>query len=124
MKRTLLPYNPRLKAVARMLRKNMTRAEILLWNQLKRKQMMGFDFHRQKPIDQYVVDFFCPELLLAVEIDGASHEGKLEKDSKRQDEIETHGVHFLRFPDHEVKEDLDSVLDEIRVWIRDHAGHR
>ncbi|MBI4429512.1 MAG: endonuclease domain-containing protein, partial [Ignavibacteriales bacterium] len=103
--------------VARMLRKNMTLSEILLWNKLKKKQMMGFDFHRQRPIDQYIVDFFCPRLLLVVEIDGDSHEWKLEKDSVRQGEIEDYGVHFLRFPDHEVKKELDGVLEVIRDWI-------
>jgi very-short-patch-repair endonuclease len=58
MKRDFLPYNTRLKGVARMLRNNMTLAEILLWNQLKQKQMMGYDFHRQKPIEEYIVDSF------------------------------------------------------------------
>lgn len=81
MQRRFLPYNPRLKQIGRMLRNNMTLAEILLWNQLKSRQLLGFDFHRQKPIDEFVVDFFCPKLLLAIEIDGASHEGKLERDS-------------------------------------------
>jgi very-short-patch-repair endonuclease len=103
-----------------MLRNNMTLAEILLWNQLKQKQMMGCDFHRQKPIDEYVVDLFCPELLLAIEIDGESHERKLEKDSERQREIEALGVEFLRFEDDEVKKNLEGVLWEIRGWIEAH----
>jgi very-short-patch-repair endonuclease len=100
-----------------MLRNNMTLSEILLWNQLKQKQMMGYDFHRQKPIEDYVVDFFCPELSLAIEVDGESHEGKLEKDSQRRREIEKLGVHFLRFGDDEVKKNLEGVLGEIRDWI-------
>lgn len=95
----------------------MTLSEILVWNKLKNKQMMGYDFHRQRPIDQYIVDFFCPRLALVVEIDGDSHEGKLEKDSTRQLEIEHYGVHFLRFPDDEVKKDLDGVIEAIRDWI-------
>jgi len=103
-----------------MLRNNMTLSEILLWNQLKQKQMMGCDFHRQKPVDEYVVDFFCPELLLAIEIDGQSHERKLEKDSERQREIEALGVEFLRFEDDEVKKNLEGVLWEIREWIERH----
>ncbi len=98
----------------------MTLSEILLWNQLKQKQMMGCDFHRQKPVDEYVVDFFCPELLLAIEIDGQSHERKLEKDSERQREIEALGVEFLRFEDDEVKKNLEGVLWEIREWIERH----
>ena len=63
-----LPYDPRLKTVARMLRNNMTPAEILLWNQLKQKRLLGYDFHRQKPIDEYVVDFFCPRLSLLLKL--------------------------------------------------------
>lgn len=117
MHRQFLPYKSRLKTIARTLRKEMTLAEILLWNELKRKQMLGYDFHRQKPIDEYVVDFFCPKLLLAIEIDGASHEGKQEEDSERQREIEQYGISFLRFPDDEVKQNLDGVLECIREWI-------
>jgi very-short-patch-repair endonuclease len=56
----------------------MTLSEILLWQQIKGKQLFGYDFHRQKPIDEYVVDFYCPRLKLVLEIDGDSHEGKEE----------------------------------------------
>jgi very-short-patch-repair endonuclease len=95
----------------------MTLAEVLLWNELKRKQRLGYDFHRQKPIDAYVVDFFCPKLLLAIEIDGASHEGRQEEDIQRQKEIERYGISFLRFSDNEVKENLSGILECIREWI-------
>jgi very-short-patch-repair endonuclease len=121
-KRSHLPYNPQLKAIARMLRNNMTRSEILLWNQLKGKQVLGYDFHRQKPIDEFVVDFFSPRLRLAIEIDGLSHDGKLEKDSKRQTEIEKFGIRFLRFSDEEVVNNLDGVVDAIRLWIESHGS--
>ena len=95
----------------------MTLAEILLWNELKRKQMLGYDFHRQKSIDEYVVDFFCPRLLLVIEIDGASHEGKHGEDSRRQKKIERYGVSFLRFSDNEVRQNLNGVLECIHEWI-------
>jgi very-short-patch-repair endonuclease len=117
MRRRVLPYDPRLKQIARMLRNNMTLAEILLWKKLKNKQLCGLDFHRQKPIDEFVVDFFCPKLRLAIEIDGDSHEGKLERDSKRQQNIEQFGVRFLRFSDEEVKQNLEAVIDSISNWI-------
>lgn len=100
----------------------MTRSEILLWNQLKGKQVLGYDFHRQKPIDEFVVDFFSPRLRLAIEIDGLSHDGKLEKDSKRQTEIEKFGIRFLRFTDEEVVHNLDGVVDAIRMWIESHGS--
>jgi very-short-patch-repair endonuclease len=95
----------------------MTLAEILLWRELKNKQLLGYDFHRQKPIDEFVVDFFCPRLSLAVEIDGDSHEGKLERDSQRQHDIEKFGAQFLRFSDEEVKQNLEGVVDAIAAWI-------
>lgn len=107
-----------------MLRNNMTLAEILLWNQLKQKRLLGYDFHRQKPIDEYVVDFFCLQLLLAIEIDGDSHEGKPEKDSQKQQDIEKFGIHFLRFPDSEVKQNLDGVLEVMCSWIEAHCSSK
>lgn len=83
----------------------------------EKQTIVGYDFHRQKPIDEFVVDFFCPKLLLAVEIDGDSHEGKLESDSKSQHDIEKFGVRFLRFSDDEVKHNLEGVIDAIADWI-------
>lgn len=121
MHRRFLPYNPRLKQIARMLRNNMTLAEILLWTRLKDKQLLGYDFHRQKPIDEFVMDFFCPKLFLAIEIDGDSHEWKLERDSQRQRDIEKFGVRFLRFSDEEVKTNLEDVVDAIADWIENHG---
>jgi very-short-patch-repair endonuclease len=66
-------YKPQLKEISRKLRNNSTKAEIKLWSHLKGKQLMGYDFHRQKPIDNYIVDFFCSRLNLAIEIDGYTH---------------------------------------------------
>ncbi|MBC8526215.1 MAG: DUF559 domain-containing protein [Candidatus Cloacimonetes bacterium] len=66
-------YNPKLKELARKPHKNMTLSEVLLWNQLKQKKMKCYDFHRQKPISNYIVDFFCPRLKLIIEIDGETH---------------------------------------------------
>jgi very-short-patch-repair endonuclease len=112
-----LPYNPRLRQLARELRNNSTLAEILLWQQLKGGQRKGHDFHRQKPIDEYIVDFFSPDLMLAVEIDGKSHRLKGEEDEKRQAALEALGVRFLRFDDRLVKSDIDAVVRAIDGWI-------
>lgn len=84
MRRKIIPYNPRLKMFARKLRSNSTQAEIFLWNQLKKKQIRGYDFDRQRPIDNYIVDFYCKDLQLAFEIDGESHVGKEKYDEERQ----------------------------------------
>ena len=73
-KRNIIPYNPKLKELARQLRNNSTKSEIFLWLKLKGKQIYGYNFHRQKPIDDYILDFFCYELMLGIEIDGYSHE--------------------------------------------------
>jgi very-short-patch-repair endonuclease len=120
MRRKFVTYSPKLKATARMLRKQSTRAEILLWNELKGKQMFGYDFHRQKPVHNYIVDFFCPRLMLAIEIDGSSHTDRTEDDKKRQTELVLLGIRFLRFQDDEVKKDLGAVVDIIRQWILEH----
>jgi len=115
--RKIIPYNPALKEKARELRNNSTRTEILLWTFLKGKQLRGYDFHRQKPIDEYIVDFFCNGLLLAVEIDGVSHIGKELYDTKRQNRLEKLGVTFLRFKDEDVFYNCDYVVKEIEKWI-------
>ena len=112
-------YNPKLKELARKLRKNMTLSEVLLWNQLKKKKMKGYDFHRQKPIDNYIVDFFCPKLKLIIEIDGEVHKYKGENDEKRQNRLETLGFHFLRFNNIDVKKNMKDILVSIENWIEE-----
>lgn len=62
MRRKIIPYNPKLKEIARNLRSHGSLSEVLLWGALKGKQMRGYDFHRQKPIDKFIVDFYCPNL--------------------------------------------------------------
>ena len=113
----IIPYNPDLKQLARDLRKNMTLSEVLLWNELKQKRMLGYDFDRQRPIGNYIVDFFCKELSLAVEIDGDTHIYKYDYDDERQRIIEKMGVRFLRFEDIEVKKNMLNVLRVIEDWI-------
>lgn len=116
-KHTIIPYNPKLKSLAKKLRQNMTLAEVLLWNQLKQKQMLGYDFDRQRPIDNYIVDFYCKALMLAIEIDGESHLDKEVKDQVRQERLESLGVRFLRFSDLDVKKEMKNVLSAIENWI-------
>jgi very-short-patch-repair endonuclease len=71
--RKIIPYNPKFKDLAKELRRNMTLSEVLLWNELKQKQMSGYDFDRQRPIGNFIVDFYCKDLFLVIEIDGDTH---------------------------------------------------
>ena len=93
-------------------------SEVLLWQNLRKKQLLGYDFDRQKPIDNYIVDFFCNELMLVIEIDGVSHEGRNEEDDMRQSKLESLGVRFLRFYDSDVKGNMQGVVTAIEEWIK------
>lgn len=114
-----IKYNPKLKELARQLRNNSTKSEIRLWQKLKRNQMHGYDFHRQKPIDEYIVDFFCNKLQLAIECDGYSHEilEVWEKDVKKTNRLNTLGIEVLRFSDYQIMNDMDNVLRSIEDHI-------
>ena len=112
-------YNPKLKKLARELRNNSTLSEVLLWNQLKARKMRGYQFMRQKPIGEYIVDFFCSKLKLVIEIDGESHVDKYEKDKIRQLNLERLSLSFLRFSDLDVKTNLNGMLQIIEKWILD-----
>ena len=120
--RKIIPYKSYLVSVAKMLRSNMTFSEVLLWIELKGKQMKGYDFDRQRSIDNYIVDFYCKDLQLAIEIDGCSHESieAQQRDKIRQEKLERLGVHFLRFDDLEVKRDMLNVLQTIEIWIEEY----
>ena len=121
MKRRILPYNPKLKPLAKALRQNMTFAEVLLWNELKQKNMLGYDFDRQRPIDNYIVDFYCKDLMLAIEVDGISHDSEeaIDEDAERQSKLEEFGISFLRFDDRLVRNDIENIVSEIEGWIED-----
>ncbi len=118
----IIPYEPHLKEYARRLRKKMTLAEVLLWKRLKGKQLLGYDFDRQRPIGRRIVDFYCKQLRLAIEVDGSTHDQRREEDEARQRELEQFGVRFLRFWNYEVKTDLGSVIARIEQWIREHEN--
>ena len=108
----IVPYNPKLKALARKLRKDMTFGEVLLWNELKLNKLWGFDFDRQRCIDNYIVDFYCKELMLAIEIDGMSHnsEEAFVKDELRENKLKSFGIKVVRFTESEVKYDMVNVI--------------
>ena len=100
----------------RRLRVEMTKAEVLLWLELKDRKILGERFLRQYSMKYFVVDFYCPRLKLAIEIDGPTHlpEEQIEYDSLRQSEIEKHKIQFLRFTNEHVYDDMTHVLESIR----------
>ncbi|MEO0156663.1 MAG: DUF559 domain-containing protein [candidate division WOR-3 bacterium] len=102
-----LPYNPNLKEKARELRKAGNLSEVLLWNELKSKKMLGFDFTRQQIIGNYIVDFHCPKLNLVIEIDGESHDFKGEYDKERDNYLQSLGLTVLHFKDIDIKKHLN-----------------
>lgn len=113
-----LPYNPKLKARARELRKAGNLSEVLFWNQVKRKQFNGLDFDRQKIIGNYIVDFYCANLQIVIEIDGASHDNKQEYDAQRDAYLEGLGLTVIHILDSEIKKNLSGVMS----WLRRHDG--
>ena len=117
MSADLLRYRPGLKANAQKLRKEMTESEQLLWDRLRRKQILRVQFYRQKPIGNYIVDFFAPEAKLVIEIDGSQHmsESGVLKDKKRDDYLRGEGLLVLRFHDSEVLIDTEAVTEMIFI---------
>ena len=113
-------YNPKLKQLSRNLRNNSTLSEVLLWRQIKGRKIQGYQFSRQKPIGNYIVDFYCSKLKLVIEIDGCSHDNKIEYDRKRQYFLEKIGLAVLRFYDLDVKKNLSGVIETIDTWIERH----
>ncbi|TDI86808.1 MAG: endonuclease domain-containing protein [Caldithrix sp.] len=117
------PYNKNLKQPSRELRKNMTDAELLLWSRLRKKQVKGVQFYRQKPLGNYIVDFYCPAANLIVEVDGGQHytdEGKT-KDRERDNYLASLDLKVLRFSNSDVLKEIDAVLQMIlgNVEVRD-----
>ena len=110
-----LPYNPDLIDLARSMRKKLTEAENKLWEGLLRD--FKFRVLRQRPIDNFIVDFYCPKLKLVIEIDGASHfneEGKA-LDKERTEILKGYGLKVLRFPDHDVLKHFSQVCERIEA---------
>ncbi|MDP1675422.1 MAG: DUF559 domain-containing protein [Bacteroidota bacterium] len=115
--KSYIDYNVNLKQYSKKLRNNSTLSEVLLWNQLRAKQLRGFQFNRQKPLGKFIADFYCKKLNLIIEIDGTSHEGKEEYDKNRDFELQKLGLHILHFSDAEIKKNIRNVLSQIEYWI-------
>ncbi len=120
-RRTIIPYSPHLKEFARQLRDHPTQSEKFLWQMLKGKELHGYDFDRQKPLANYIADFFCYELMLVLELDGYTHlfEEVQIKDYRKQKRLGELGITVLHFTDDEVFNDTDNVFIAIEKYISD-----
>jgi very-short-patch-repair endonuclease len=108
-------YDKKLKERSRQLRSNMTDAEGLLWSKLRMRQLHNLIFYRQKPIGEYIADFYCPKLKLVIEVDGGQHftdEG-VEYDKARNEYMESLGLQILRFTNSEVMGNMEEVVERI-----------
>lgn len=106
-----LPYNPELKERARALRKAGNLSEVLFWNQVKNKQFKGYDFDRQKIIGNYIIDFYCGNCQVVVEIDGKSHDDKQEYDTERDVYLESLGLTVIHIPALDILKRLGAVME-------------
>ena len=113
-----LPYNPKLKQRARELRKAGNLPEVLFWNQVKNKQFKGLDFDRQKIIGNYIVDFYCSNCNVVIEIDGSSHDEKQEYDAERDVYLESLGLTVIHIP----VEDILKRMKETMNWLYEHPA--
>ena len=102
---------------ARRLRRDSTDAERALWSVLRNRQLGGYKFRRQTPIDQYIVDFVCVEQRLVIEVDGGQHDEQSRSDARRTASLEAQGYRVLRFWNNEVLTGLESVADAILLEL-------
>ncbi len=123
MNSKIIPYNPKLREFARQLRNNSTLSEVLLWKQIKGKAL-GVEFKRQVPMLEYIVDFYCQEIGLAIEVDGNIHDFRYLEDAQRQQEIEKYGVIFIRFSNEEIKNNMFSVILSLESKIEELKAER
>ena len=100
-------------SISRKLRKNSTDAEIRMWSLLRNCQLIKYKFRRQHPIKKFIVDFACPEKLLAIEVDGGQHVERKKEDDERPQFLENQGYRVLRFWNNEVLEETESVMKVI-----------
>ena len=115
----MLSYNRDLRLYSRELRNNMTDAERRLWTKLRRKQLKGCQFYRQKIIGNCIVDFYCPTAGLVIEVDGSQHYSAemLEADKQRDKFLMENGLTVIRFSDLEVLKNLDGVVERILEFL-------
>ncbi len=124
--RVYIPYSPELKEKARELRKNTTPAEKKLWREvLSARQLQGYKFLRQKPLDKYIVDFYCAELLLAIEVDGDTHASQIGYDEQRAAQLAEFGITVIRYTNADVLNNIAGVYEDLtrKINLRKSIHH-
>ena len=96
-----------------------TKPEDVLWEQLRNRKLHGLKFRRQHSISRFILDFYCPEAKLGVEIDGPVHRWTKEEDHLREKHIEAHGIRMVRFSNDQVLNNLDEVIENISRVLQD-----
>jgi very-short-patch-repair endonuclease len=111
----MLKYSKTLKEYSKRLKKEMTDAERALWSKIRGKQLKEYQFYRQKPIGDFIVDFYCQKTNLVLELDGGQHytEDGVTRDRRRDDFMRSMGLRVLRFSDREVFENIEGVIEKI-----------
>ena len=110
---------PETLETARILRRRMTETENLLWEKLRARQILGLRFRRQHPIDFFIVDFYCHQARLVIEIDGEIHSQQADYDDGREAHIEKYDIKVIRFTNFEVINDIEKVLDKIKSTLKE-----
>jgi very-short-patch-repair endonuclease len=109
----------KLKPLARQKRQEPTIPEDKLWQQLRGRKLAGMKFRRQHAIERFILDFYCAEAKLGIEVDGAVHEYTQVEDAIRQEFLENFGLHIIRFTNEQVLNSMDGVLHEISKYLPD-----
>ncbi|MBT0652214.1 endonuclease domain-containing protein [Geomobilimonas luticola] len=114
-----LPYNKKLVELARNNRKSPTCTESKIWNEvLRKRQFSSYKFLRQKPIDNFIVDFYCSELRLVIEVDGDGHAGTVEYDNERTRVLEAYGLTVVRYTNDEVLRNIEGIYEDLSRRVR------
>jgi very-short-patch-repair endonuclease len=106
-----------IKAKAKELRKNPTRSEEILWSYIRRRKLKKMYFRRQHPYGIYILDFYCFEANLAIEVDGGIHLNQVEYDNERTKYLESSGLTVLRFNNEDIENDINVVIEEIKKYL-------
>jgi len=116
----MLGYDRKLKQLSQQLRENLTDAEKQLWTKIRMRQLKGYRFYRQRPIGDYIVDFFCPRAKLVIEIDGSQHlvGETIEYDRIRDDYLSSLGLRVMRFNNNDVLTNIEGVIERIGEEIQ------